>query len=42
MIRKTYDRQFKIATVKMFLEDDIPVKSVSEELDVHRNTVYGG
>lgn len=40
MIRKTYDRQFKIAAVKMILEDDIPLKSVAEELDVHRNTIY--
>ncbi len=40
MIRKTYDRQFKIASVKMILEDGIPVRVVSEELDVHLNIIY--
>lgn len=36
----TYDKQFKMATVKMIIEDDIPIKTVSEEVSIHRNTLY--
>lgn len=38
--RSYYDKQFKIAVVKMIIEDDIPVKSVAGELNVHQNTIY--
>ena len=40
MVRKAYDKQFKMAAVKMIVEDDIPVKTVAKELEVHQNTVY--
>lgn len=40
MVRKSYDKQFKMAAVKMIVEDDIPVKTVAKELEVHQNTIY--
>ena len=40
MKRVTYDKQYKLAAVKMIIEDDIPIKAVPEELSVHRNTLY--
>ncbi len=40
MKRTTYDKQYKMAAVKMIIEDDIPIKAVSEELSINRNTLY--
>lgn len=40
MVRKSYDKQFKMAAVKMIVEEDIPVKTVAKELKIHQNTVY--
>jgi transposase len=40
MGRRSYDRQFKIAAVKLVLEDDMSVSEVAKELSVHYNTLY--
>ena len=29
-----------MATIKMIIEDDIPIKAVLEELSIHLNTLY--
>ena len=38
MARRSYDKQFKIAAVKLVLEDDMTVAEVSKELSIHYNT----
>ena len=40
MARKSYDKQFKIAAVKLVLEDDMTVADVAKELSIHYNTLY--
>ena len=40
MGRKVFDRQFKIAAVKLVLEDRIPVAEVAKGLSIHCNSVY--
>ena len=40
MGRKVYDRQFKIAAVKLVLEDRIPVAEVAKCLSIHYNSLY--
>jgi len=40
MGRKVFDRQFKIAAVKLVLEDRIPVAEVAKGLSIHYNSVY--
>ncbi|HDR6247224.1 TPA: transposase [Bacillus cereus] len=40
MSRKVYDRQFKIATVQLVLEENMFVKEVAKELSIHSNTLY--
>lgn len=35
MKRKSYDKQFKIAAVKLILEEEIPVSIVIKELEIH-------
>lgn len=40
MARRSYDKQFKIAAVKLVLEDDMSVSEVSKELSIHYNTLY--
>lgn len=40
MIRKTFDKQFKIAAVKLVIEDNMTVSEVSKELSIHYNTLY--
>ena len=40
MKRRTFDRTFKMAAVRMVLDESIPVSTVAEELSVHRNTLY--
>ena len=37
MTRKSYDKEFKIAAVKLVLDDDMPVAAVAKELSVHYN-----
>lgn len=40
MGRKIFDRQFKIAAVKLVLDDKIPVAQVAKELSIHYNSIY--
>lgn len=40
MSRKSYDKPFKLAAVKLVKEDQLPVSQVSRELDVHYNSLY--
>ena len=40
MARRSYDKQFKIAAVKLVLEDDMTVADVAKELSIHYNTLY--
>jgi transposase-like protein len=39
-MRKSFDRQFKFAAVRLIVEDQLPISQVSKELDVHRNSLY--
>lgn len=41
MARRSYDKQFKIASVKLVLEDDMTALEVSKELSIHYKTLYG-
>ena len=40
MKRKSYDKQFKIAAVKLILKKEVPVSVVAKELEIHQNTLY--
>ena len=40
MACRNYDKQFKIAAVKLVLEDEMTVSEVSKELSIHYNTLY--
>lgn len=40
MPRKTFDKAFKLAAVKLILEEEQPVKTVSSTLGVHPNSLY--
>ncbi|MBS5137645.1 transposase [Negativibacillus massiliensis] len=39
MACRSYDKQFKIAVVKLVLEDKMTVSEVSKELTIHYNTL---
>ena len=40
MARKSFDKAFKIAAVKLVLEDGMFVSEVSKELSIHYNSLY--
>ena len=40
MARRSYDKQFEMAAVKLVLEDNMTVAEVSKELDIHYNSLY--
>jgi len=40
MSRRRYDRQFKMAAVKLVLEDAMSVSKVAKELFIHYNSLY--
>ncbi|WP_019312878.1 transposase, partial [Streptococcus mutans] len=40
MPRKVFDKAFKIAAVKLILEEGQSVKMVSSTLEVHPNSLY--
>lgn len=40
MPRRKFDKQFKNAAVKLILEEGYSAKEVSQELDVHSNSLY--
>ncbi|CBZ02678.1 transposase [Clostridium botulinum] len=39
-MRRSYDKQFKIAAIKLVLEDDMSVSDVAKELSIHYNFLY--
>ncbi|WP_315166513.1 transposase [Metaclostridioides mangenotii] len=40
MGRKLFNCEFKIAAVKLILEDNMTLRLVAEELEIHSNTLY--
>lgn len=40
MARRSYDKQFKMAAVKLVLEENMPVSKVAKELSIHYNSLY--
>jgi len=40
MPRRSFDKAFKIAAVKLIIEEGFSVKEVSHQLDVHTNSLY--
>lgn len=40
MNRRRFDKEFKVAAVKLVLEDELAVKEVAAQLDVHHNSLY--
>ncbi|MCR5731341.1 MAG: transposase [Sphaerochaetaceae bacterium] len=40
MPRRVFDKDFKVAAVKLILEDEMDVKTVSQQLDIHANSLY--
>ncbi|MGL6220074.1 MAG: transposase [Lacrimispora sphenoides] len=40
MARRSFDKAFKIAEVKLVLEEGMPVSEVSKELSIHYNSLY--
>ncbi len=40
MTRRSYDKQLKIAAVKLVFEDNMSVSEVSNELSIHYNSLY--
>ncbi|AQR93153.1 transposase [Clostridium saccharoperbutylacetonicum] len=39
-MRRSYNKEFKIAAVKLVIEDNMPVAEVSRALVVHYNSLY--
>lgn len=39
-MRRSYDKQFKIAAVKLVIEDDMPVAEAAKALNIHYNSLY--
>ena len=40
MSRRSFDRQFKLAAVKLIIEDQFSVAQIAKELDIHYNSLY--
>ena len=40
MSRRKFNREFKMAAVKLIIDDELPVSQVAEELGVHANSLY--
>ena len=40
MARRKFDKQFKNSALKLILEEGDSVKEVSQELDIHANSLY--
>ena len=39
-MRRSYDTQFKIAAVKLVLDDEMPVAEAAKALNIHYNSLY--
>ena len=40
MLRRSYDKEFKISAVKLVLESDRTVKSIASDLGISDNTLF--
>ncbi|HRU78727.1 MAG TPA: transposase [Rectinema sp.] len=40
MSRKKFNKEFKVAAVKLVLDDALPVSQVAQQLSVHPNSLY--
>jgi len=40
MSRRKFNREFKMTAVKLIIDDELPVKHVAEQLQVHANSLY--
>ncbi len=40
MTRRTFNREFKLAAVKLVIDDELTVRLVSKELNIHYNSLY--
>lgn len=40
LIRRSYDKQFKVAAVKLVIEDDMSVSDAAKALSIHYNSLY--
>lgn len=40
MARRKFDRNFKLAAVKLIVHDEMPVSEVAKQLDIHYNSLY--
>lgn len=40
MGRRKFDRNFKLAAVKLVVHDEMPVSEVAKQLDIHYNSLY--
>jgi len=38
--KRKFNRNFKLATVKLIVVDELPVAHVAKELDIHYNSLY--
>ncbi len=39
-MRRSYDKQFKMAAVKLVLDDDMPVAEAAKALNIHYSSLY--
>lgn len=40
MTRRKFDRNFKLAAVKLVVNDELPVSEIAKQLDIHYNSLY--
>lgn len=40
MSRRKFNKEFKVAAVKLVLDDEVPVSHVAQQLSVHPNSPY--
>lgn len=40
MSRRKFNREYKMTAVKLIIDDELPVKHVAEQLQVHANSLY--
>ncbi len=40
MARRKFERNFKLAAVKLVVNDELPVSEVVKQLDIHYNSLY--
>ena len=40
MSRRKFDKPFKLAAVKLVIDDEMDVLTVAKQLDIHYNTLY--